>query len=664
MTLPVPVLDDVTFERLFDQGRTLIPRFGPTWSDHNLHDPGITLVDLLAWLVDLEVYRVGRVGAEQRRSFAALLGLVPRGLRPAHGLIWPEPGAAPARGYLLDAASSLQTGDGSDVHCETTAPVYVTPARLVAVRAERADGAGIELNRQRTAAAGAAFAPFGWAPRPGDALALGFDRPLIDASDGSNPAPVSIGLMLDSAGSEPVDPVDAEPVGDRLSRLSEVRLHWEYVVDGRRWTMAFDGDSTSKLWQTGVLRPTVPPVETDTGSADATDRPRVWLRLVMDSGRFPLAPVVDRLAVNVLPVRQARTIVNEDLGVGREIPSFSLRLPQTGLVAEEPVGGDGVGLSLSIWEKSAWRLWTRVDRLEDLRRHGPKNAVYHLDPESGTVTFGNGVNGRMPPDGLPIRADRYAVSAGDAGNLGPGLDWVVRARNVGPTPYGRNLVALSGGRAAETVDDLVARARRRALDEHAAVTDDDLRALALRAPGFAVARAAVTAGQDPRIPKAALSNARSLVVIRRRRSSEPVGVEGETLAYRRALRRYLEPFRLLGESLHVVAPDVRLIGVRCLVLVAERHDPAAIVDEITRILRTLLSPFPGPHGEEPWPIGRDVDAAEIQARVRRVAGVAAITDCRLAVADGPFEARRVRLPATGVPRAGKLEVVAQPRPGR
>ena len=45
MPLDVPNLDDRTWTQLVDDARALISRVAPAWTDHNVHDPGITLLD-------------------------------------------------------------------------------------------------------------------------------------------------------------------------------------------------------------------------------------------------------------------------------------------------------------------------------------------------------------------------------------------------------------------------------------------------------------------------------------------------------------------------------------------------------------------------------------------------------------------------------------------
>ena len=51
MGLPVSNLDDRTFQDLVREARAMIPHYCPEWTDHDLSDPGITLIELFAWMV-------------------------------------------------------------------------------------------------------------------------------------------------------------------------------------------------------------------------------------------------------------------------------------------------------------------------------------------------------------------------------------------------------------------------------------------------------------------------------------------------------------------------------------------------------------------------------------------------------------------------------------
>ena len=89
MPIPLPNLDDRRWADLVDDGVAQIPRYAPKWTDHNIHDPGIMLMELIAWIADAQIYSLARLRRDERLAYARLLGLRPRGPQPARGLLWP-----------------------------------------------------------------------------------------------------------------------------------------------------------------------------------------------------------------------------------------------------------------------------------------------------------------------------------------------------------------------------------------------------------------------------------------------------------------------------------------------------------------------------------------------------------------------------------------------
>src|SRR5262249_26959299 len=73
----MPVLDNRTWAELTAEGRALIPNAAPKWTDHNAHDPGITLMELFAWLSEMLIFRLDRVSPAKVRAFLRLAGVTP-----------------------------------------------------------------------------------------------------------------------------------------------------------------------------------------------------------------------------------------------------------------------------------------------------------------------------------------------------------------------------------------------------------------------------------------------------------------------------------------------------------------------------------------------------------------------------------------------------------
>ena len=61
MPLPSPNLDDRTFEQIRDEAIRLIPQYCPEWTNFNPSDPGVTLIELFAWMTEMAIYRLNQV---------------------------------------------------------------------------------------------------------------------------------------------------------------------------------------------------------------------------------------------------------------------------------------------------------------------------------------------------------------------------------------------------------------------------------------------------------------------------------------------------------------------------------------------------------------------------------------------------------------------------
>jgi hypothetical protein len=73
MPLQLPNLDDRRYADLVEEARALIPTYAPKWTNHNPSDPGITLIELFAFLSEMLLYRLNRVTAANILSFLKLL---------------------------------------------------------------------------------------------------------------------------------------------------------------------------------------------------------------------------------------------------------------------------------------------------------------------------------------------------------------------------------------------------------------------------------------------------------------------------------------------------------------------------------------------------------------------------------------------------------------
>lgn len=127
MPIPLPNLDDRTFADLTAEARDLIPVLAPDWTDHNPSDPGIVLVELLAWLTEMLLFQVNQIPEAHTRKFLELLG---------------GPGWSPPATGGLDAAIRETMRDLHERYRAVTPDDYEYLVRQVWPGSEAAAGLG------------------------------------------------------------------------------------------------------------------------------------------------------------------------------------------------------------------------------------------------------------------------------------------------------------------------------------------------------------------------------------------------------------------------------------------------------------------------------------------------------------------------------------------
>jgi hypothetical protein len=73
MPIESPNLDDRTYDDLVQEALSMIPTYAPEWTNHNPSDPGITLIELFAYITEMLLYRLNRVTNANRQAFLNLI---------------------------------------------------------------------------------------------------------------------------------------------------------------------------------------------------------------------------------------------------------------------------------------------------------------------------------------------------------------------------------------------------------------------------------------------------------------------------------------------------------------------------------------------------------------------------------------------------------------
>lgn len=81
--LPIPKLDDRSYEEIRDEAIKNIIRHCPEWTNHNASDPGITLIELFSAMSEMLLYRLNRVPEKNYLAFLDMIGINQRLASPA-----------------------------------------------------------------------------------------------------------------------------------------------------------------------------------------------------------------------------------------------------------------------------------------------------------------------------------------------------------------------------------------------------------------------------------------------------------------------------------------------------------------------------------------------------------------------------------------------------
>ena len=123
MTLLAPNLDDRRFQDLVDDAKRLVQQRTDRWTDHNVSDPGVTLIEAFAWMTDQLLYRLNRVPDRNYVKFLELIGvhLYPPAAAHAPVTFWlSAPQAATVTIPAGTEVATVRTGDQPPVVFSTT----------------------------------------------------------------------------------------------------------------------------------------------------------------------------------------------------------------------------------------------------------------------------------------------------------------------------------------------------------------------------------------------------------------------------------------------------------------------------------------------------------------------------------------------------------------
>lgn len=609
MSLPVPNLDDRRFQDLVDEAKRLIPTYCPEWTNHNVSDPGVALIELFAWMTEMSVYRINQVPDSFYTRMLNLLGFerFPATSATAELTFWLS-----AAQEHVEIPADTQVGTVGEIGQErifqTVDDLVVRQPRLISALTSTGQDTyqdvweDLSLNL-------AAVTCFASDPiTPGDAFYLGFEQSLA-----GNAVQIAITAHVEGIGVMP----DKPP------------LIWE-IWQGEGWIPVSiparnrgggPADTTGGLNRDGSILMLMPLAHEP---LTLGGQRAFWLRarlLPTASGQpaYRTSPQVRSIQASsvggTVAAEHSERIAAEVLGTSMGKPDQSFILRHQPVLARRPEE------VLNVTTSSGADEWEEV---ADFIRSQPDDHHYVLDSSTGEIRFGPQIrypdgstrqHGAMPPEGAQIAMTAYRWGGGSLGNVGPGT--LTGLRTSIPYVAGvSNLAAATGGVDPESIDNAKRRGPHSIRSGARAVTVSDFERLASEADA-GIARARCLAPVRPGDP------IRLLLVPNLEEPPEMLQIDDFALPDTMVanVSEYLDERRILGSKIEIGTPYYQ--GVTIAALVAPRPGrPASLIRErTTQALYHYLNPLTGGTDGAGWPFDADLNAASVFQMLEAIEGV-------------------------------------------
>jgi predicted phage baseplate assembly protein len=634
MTALAPLsLDDLTFEDLRLMALRRIPAAsGGRWTHHAPVDPGVTLLELFAFLLEQQLFVLDQVPDALTHAILALLGEAPRGTGVASTVVGLKP-------RTLASARTLPAG--TEIRPAAAAVpglIFSTvgATRLLPVDGQEvfADGVAVTDRLER----GEAVPVMARDNAPGSLAAEVRLREAIAAGDVGRS--VGLAVVLEGSGVAPEWHADAAeaPAPGPLS------LAWS--VPGASGLLDDWHDGTGGLRRSGLVTFALP-----AGTAGAD---RLRLTLATDAVRHAQPPRIKALALGAAVARHSRSVEIADHDTGDAahdrlradlLAALARLLPISGQMLDlpsdlSPVIEDALSLRLAD-AGGAFHDWVRVP---DLGPAAPEDRAFTFDRSLGRLAFGDGYAGRVPAPATNL-ALSARLGGGPNGNHAAGVSWRTRDHAAGSFELA-SLAPAEGGAEPETLALARARVAGALAARHRAVTAEDFVELAENAPVIGPHRAHVIAGHDPAFPCLHIADTVTVFVVPRTEATTPAPrADDGAIA---VIARRLDAARMLTTRVFVRRPAYRPVEL-AIEVATEVGAPGPLGDSLRPILSEYLHPALGGPAGTGWPFGRPLRPSELL----RVAEAALPAGARI-------ERVAIRLGDTAAPEEDCTEVVIAP----
>ncbi len=381
---------------------------------------------------------------------------------------------------------------------------------------------------------------------------------------------------------------------------------WEYW-NGRSWLTLSVNDSIRDFTRREILQINMP---SDAEMCAIFGSKRYWIRARLEEGGYKVYPKIKAIHLNAVWAGNSNTLQGEILGSSNGEPSQTFEFSLTPVLS---------GQVVKIQETLGRDEWVTWEEVQTFSVSKADSRHYMLDSESGLLTFGDGVNGMIPPAGTDnIRSD-YKHGGGALGNVGAGTITKIWDSIPG-IDSASNPVAADGGFDQEELEDAKARGPYTLKNRGRGVTCEDIEWLVREvAPKIALVKCFPTMDRELDFaPGRAI-----VIVVPEYKDPKPVPSQellNEIDEY--LLERISSVLNTEnGSKIEVIGPDYIRVGIEADVEYTTPESGKIIEGRIIDNLKQFLDPLNGGQDRKGWKLGKNVYISEISSEIRNTKGV-------------------------------------------
>jgi predicted phage baseplate assembly protein len=639
MALPNIKLDERTFQDLVDEAKLRIPRYCPEWTNHNVSDPGVTLIELFAYMVDHLLYQVNRVPEKNYRTFLDVIGVQLAPPNAAQVELTFRLSAPQLNPLTIAKATEVSTVrvEGQPARTFTTEQdLVIVPPGLKYILTTPNSSTFTDMSKTVLGRASRELEVFQAEPQPGNAFYLGFDQNIA-----RNTLVLGLNCEKLGVGINPLDPPLAWEYWD------ELQGNWIALEDSSKddqtdgLTLPFS-EVELHIPQTAGQR------EIEISGSDVTLL-AYWVRCrytepVRGQPPYNKSPIINRFSAytigGTIQARHSELVRDEELGRSNGEPGQRFRLKNTPVLTLNQADNETVVIDKL--DGSAEEVWQFVPDFSD---SGPKDKHFTCDYISGEICFGPAIRnprgeeeqrGAIPPFGSRIRMGKYRTGGGTEGNVGANTITVMKT-SIPYVDRVTNLGMATGGTNAESLEHALMRGPQTLRARNRAVTAEDFEVLTRNATsGVARVRCLTPGaidkpanGDEPIEPGTVVL----LVVPEVDQAVRELRPEHLDISagMRESITRYLDERRLLTTYVDLTTPKYQWVTVQVRIKTLNPYVNDRVKREAERRLYQFIRPLDG--GPDPslrydaanpgegWPFGRTLYMSEIYPILQTIDGV-------------------------------------------